>query len=129
MSIDRSGDLFKFLINPESSKIFGDIGQESSAINELELDETADVLLYKLAGSVDHRNSCMITSEQHSLFVRDITRLKLVPNSVSSIINNCPAIFLGYALLDADFRLVRNTLYHREGYSNCLLYTSDAADE
>ena len=85
---------------------------DENALEELELDKDVAVVLYKFAGSFDHPESCLLSSEQQVEFARKLLKRCFVPRAITAKFQRAgPVIFMGYSILDADLRLLRKTVY------------------
>lgn len=63
-------------------------------------------ILYKLLGSHDVENSCVISAGQYYEFSQNAVKGDCIPKQISQIIGNSPALFMGYGFLDPGLRLM-----------------------
>ncbi len=71
-------------------------------------------LLYKFHGSHDVRDSCALTAEQYLRLVVAARKDGIIPNQLKNYIQRGPALFLGYGLLDPEFKVTLYTLLESE---------------
>jgi hypothetical protein len=82
----------------------------SSTGTALTLDGLPEPVLYKLRGSVDVEGSCMLTTDQYLDFLRLTVKGGGMPTVIQGIASTTPAVFLGYGLLEPEFRLIWHSL-------------------
>lgn len=92
--------------DPEWFGIAADRPQERRSEHGFQLYAYPQPILYKFHGSQDLPASCTISTDQ---FI-DSARRSYVPEDISNVIGNTPALFLGYRLLDPPFRHLHRTL-------------------
>jgi len=71
----------------------------------LSLSSLSSPIIYKINGSCDVSNSCIMTIDQHLDFIWHQSKQSLIPDQINEIIKNTPILFIGSRILDPDFRL------------------------
>ncbi len=85
-------------------------GEAVQSINDLSLNPLAEPILYKFLGSQDIPGSCTISTDQYFNLLFSMRRRQAVPSQIREIISNTPLLFLGFGILDPDFRLTYHVL-------------------
>jgi hypothetical protein len=110
---DRIEDLDRVLaaVTPRIETVQETGGSHTNNQNplaSLSLKELATPILYKVRGSVDVPDSCAVATEQYLEFCLNLASY-FVPTQIGAIVQQTPAVFLGFSYLDPDFRLVYYT--------------------
>jgi len=79
--------------------------KEFGASQSLSLSSLSSPIIYKINGSCDVSNSCIMTIDQHLDFIWRQSKQSLIPDQINEIIKNTPILFIGSRILDPDFRL------------------------
>lgn len=82
-------------------------------LDELPVQEMTGPILYKHLGSQDVPNSCVISVDHFFSFARRTLKQNCIPAKITEIIGNSAVLFLGYSLLDPDFRFTYYTLLRK----------------
>jgi len=104
-------DLLLGAVTPRIETVQDSSGSHTNNQNplaSLSLKELATPILYKVRGSVDVPDSCAVSTEQYLEFCLNMASY-FVPTQIGAIVQQTPAVFLGYSYLDPDFRLVYYT--------------------
>ncbi len=88
-------------------------GRENQ-LNELSLETLTEPILYKFLGSQDVTNSCVLSTSQYFEFAQHALQRRCIPEQLSDIIANHPAVLLGCGYLDPDFRLLCQLLLRKQ---------------
>lgn len=128
MSKDEEG------IDPLRSIAEKVLKENSDALSKNEMDrvkhlnrelECQSIILYKLHGSVDVKNSRSISTRHYLNFIWNRSKYKFFSGSLSNLISNTPALFMGFGLLDPDLRvtylMLRNLLESSYGGKRYIL--------
>lgn len=84
--------------------------EPAQSISELSLNQFAEPILYKFLGSQDIPGSCTISTDQYFNLLFSMRKRQAVPSQIREIISNTPLLFLGFGILDPDFRLSYHVL-------------------
>lgn len=82
----------------------------SNSLYSLSLRLYRSPYLYKFHGSEDSSDSCAISLDQYFRFIGSVLQRKIVPAEVEAYLNEGQVLFIGYGLLDPDFRVIVHTL-------------------
>ena len=80
----------------------------ASSLSDLDIAEDEDspsIVLYKFHGSLDVKNSCVISTDHYLNFIMRKQEYSFIPKQVLAIIGNTPSLFLGYGPFDPDLLL------------------------
>ncbi len=91
--------------------------QDCGVSTSFSISNLTSPIVYKIHGSFDVPNSCIITIDHHLDFLWHEGRQSNIPAQISEIINNTPILFFGSRILDPDFRFCYQSLL-REGSQN-----------
>lgn len=107
----------------------------SNAMAELNIKRLQQPVLYKLRGSLDLRNSMALSTDQYIELVLKATVGQRVPKEIAQQVANNIALFLGFSVLDSDFRLTYGLFReqiikgHEDNYERYMVQLPPAQDE
>ena len=81
---------------------------KATSLSDLDIaedEEAPSIVLYKFHGSLDVKNSCVISTDHYLNFIIRKQEYSFIPKQILAIIGNTPSLFLGYGPFDPDLLL------------------------
>ncbi|MCP4719850.1 MAG: TIR domain-containing protein [Desulfobacteraceae bacterium] len=89
--------------------------REIPEAENLQLQNLTQPILYKVHGSFDISQSCLISTDHYYDYFWNMAKQMIIPPQLSQIIANTPILFLGICPLDQQFRFTYQAILRKGG--------------